>query len=206
MYKYIQPETYMDLLLEINNAVNEHERVVAIITENITRVAEKADIKIEILSETVTNWLAKVKNVIRDEKLQPQQVENTATILAALMSLGNKQDEEAFDVDNLGSVLYNMQNPNVDPRESKEALITLRGIGQYQNTYKEQALQAINDPGTINNFIGKIQAAIEPVMNRNMSKESQAKSSETQNSLIKPSNENDPDDPNNNSPVDQPTF
>ncbi len=196
----------MDLLLEINNAVNDKEEVAAIITENITLIAKSADVSKEILCETVTNWLAKVKNVVRDEKLKPEQVENTATILAALMSLANKQDEEAFAVKNLGSVLYNIENPSVDPRENKEALITLRGIGQYQKTYKEQAVQALNDPGTISNFIGKIQSQIEPVMNRNMSKESQANKPETQNQMIKPSTDNPDDSPTDNSPSDQPTI
>lgn len=190
----------MDLLLKINAAANEQEQQFAIISENLTMIAEKADITKEILSETVTNWLAKVKNVVRDEKLKPEQVENTATILAALISLTNKQDEDAFNVDNLGSVLYNMSNPSVDPKENKEALITLRGIGQYQKTYKQQALQALNDPGSISNFVGKIQSQIEPVMNRNLAKESQAK---TQEPMIKPSTDQPTDD---NSPTDQPTM
>jgi len=163
----------MELLREINKAVNEKLSSDAIITENLRLIAEHAKLKPEQLNESITQWLAKVKNVVRDEKLQPQQVENTATILAALMSLANKQDEEAFNVKDLGSVLYNVENPQVDPKVSKESLITLRGIGQYQNTYKQQALEALNDPGSISNFIGKIQATIEPVMNRNMSKETQ---------------------------------
>lgn len=195
----------MDLLLEINNAANELERVAEIITENISIIAGKADISEELLSESITQWLAKVKNVVRDEKLQPQQVENTATILAALMSLTNPQDEEAFNVKNLGSTLYNVENPKVDANVNKEALITLRGIGQYQKTYKEQALQALNDPGTISNFIGKIQAEIEPVMNRNLSKESRANTPEVQNQPKPPSPEGPegPDDqpPEGSSPM-----
>ncbi len=165
------------LLSIINKAADEYivnEETLGIIAKNLDYVREGIDISAVQLDEAITNWIARAKNAIRDDKMSVEQKQNAAAVFAALLALTNKHLEGSYNASgDLGQILTDISGD--DPEADLAATKKLRNMGRSSETYLQQAIQAVENPGEIGKFATALQAKIEPVMNRNKSQEMQQK-------------------------------
>ena len=145
-----------------------------LIENNILLLIEQSeDIEnVEQLNEAVTTWLAKVRNAVATNKLKPELKRSVAEILGALEAISNEDFAEALDEKgDLGVILYNVSGK--DPDLSNAALKRLREIGRNPSLkqFVANALAILDDPTKIDSYTKKIQAKIEPVMNKKLNRE-----------------------------------
>jgi len=160
------------LLFEINKKAKSTLTENEIIDSNINIVENYLSMSTEQLNEAVTTWLAKVRNIITTGKLNPAKKDAVTRILGALAAISNPDLADALDTEgDLGTILFNAGGE--DNHKSNEGLQRLLMLGKHPSvkTFMANALRAVEDPQAIEAFTKKIQAKIDPVMNKRLSKE-----------------------------------
>jgi len=162
----------MSLIQDINKSVKLHEQQADVFTMNVVLLSEDINESPEFITEAITNWLAKVGNVVGGGKLDPEKAKSVSEILGAVTALGNADTAAAFDEKgDLGTVLYKASSQN--PQESNAALKRLREIGRHESarTYTQQAAQAMTDPATFAKYAQKAKGEIDQTMRTLLAKQ-----------------------------------
>lgn len=159
----------MDLLSQINEQVNVTMAENAVISNNITLLAEHLSLSMEQLNEAITTWLSKVRNTIGTGKLDPAKKDSVVSILGALSALSNPDLADALDEKgDLGTILYNAGGK--DKLKSNAALQRLLMIGREPSVkaFVANAMKAAEDPHAAEALTKQIQVKIEPIMNKKL--------------------------------------
>lgn len=162
------------LLYQINENVNYVVVERAIIANNLPLLAEYLSMSTEQLNESVTTWLAKVRNIITNGKLDPAKKDSVIKILGALAAISNPDLADALDdKGDLGTILFNAGDK--DKAKSNAGLQRLLMLGKDPSVkaFVANATKAVEDPQAIDTFTKQIQAKIEPVMNKRLGVERQ---------------------------------
>lgn len=160
------------LLFQINEHANNTIVESAIINDNIDILTEYLSMSTDQLNEAVTTWLAKVRNVISNGKLDPSKKESIIKILGALAAVSNPDLADALDAKgDLGTILFNAGDK--DNMKSNAGLQRLLMIGRDPSvkTFVANAAKAVENPQAIDTFTKQIQSKIEPIMNKKLGKE-----------------------------------
>lgn len=160
------------LLFQINEHANNTIVESAIINDNIDILTEYLSMSTDQLNEAVTTWLAKVRTVISNGKLDPSKKDSIIKILGALAAVSNPDLADALDAKgDLGTILFNAGDK--DNMKSNAGLQRLLMIGRDPSvkTFVANAAKAVEDPQAIDTFTKQIQAKIEPIMNKKLGKE-----------------------------------
>ncbi len=167
----------MDLFQQINNETRSTELVEQTILNNLQLMVKDEDQTIVDLHEAATQWLAKLKNVVSNNNLQPEQKQNAIYALSALMALSVPEFADAIDEKgDIGLVLYNVNSSN--PQDSDWALKRLIAIGRHPSIskgYQAKAKAAIEDPDTLNQTVSKIQLPIDKLMTKKLAKQKETR-------------------------------
>lgn len=177
------------LLLEINEQADNVVAENAIIDHNLTLLSEYLSLSAEQLNEAVTSWLAKIRGLSAAGKfagkmgrgatgIPAEKKDAVAKILGALDAITNPDLADALDEKgDLGSILLKVSSENKD--ESNAALHRLLGIGNHpsvksfvENAQKVmQSIEVRNNTQPFEALTKKIQAKIEPIMNKKVATE-----------------------------------
>ena len=159
------------LLHQLNEAANETLAEEELISRNIVRLIETSEgLDLEQINETITSYLNTAARAAEGGKLDDSQKENVASVFAAVAALINPDLADAFDERNdLGAILYKADAGGDEAGNA--ALNRLREIGNHPSarTFKQQAIQAVNDPARIKSMADKLRIKIEPIMNKKIS-------------------------------------
>jgi hypothetical protein len=162
----------MNLLQQINEHMNEQQMFEQQSTIKISRMLEGTKLTNEILTEAITNWLAKLRGVVAKETMKPQEKQPAAEILGAVIALTQPGIASAFnDRNDIGTVLNLAAGQNKDM--SRAALKRLQNIGNHESVaqYTEEALEALDDITKLTELTKRVQIKIDQLMRRNLAKE-----------------------------------
>lgn len=163
------------LLFEINKSADDTIAENMIIDSNIDFLTEYLSMSTEQLNEAVTTWIAKVRNIISRGKLDPSKKDSVVKILGALSAITNPDLAAALDVKgDLGTILFNAGGrDNVKSNAGLQRLLMIANDPSIK-AFVANAEKAVLSPQTIEAFTKKIQAKIEPVMNKKLATERMA--------------------------------
>ena len=128
----------------------------------------------EQLSETVTEWLAKVRNTVGKGTLDPNKKVGVTRVLGALMAMSNPDIADALnEKGDLGTVLYSVGGEN--KQDSNAALQRLAQLGRHPSvkSFTEKAAQVIDDPDAATLLTKQVQGKIDQVMRKTLAQERQ---------------------------------
>jgi len=184
----------MTLLTQINEAAS----ALMLKERKIQQLVEFSGLELETINEAVTQFLRSAVNRIEkgEFKAAPNEKseefnakkERLISALAAVSALTDINTALAYEPDEgntavgvegdknsvpLGSVLQNFYGRNGEEAH-KAAQARLVQIGrEVSPTLRQAAAKAVDDTASIREYVGKLQTAIEPVMNRLISMERQ---------------------------------
>ena len=164
----------MNLLSQINENANKVIIEAALIDKNITQISEYLSMSTEQLNEAISTWLAKVRNVTASGSLNPEKKQDVIKILGALNAISNEDLADALDEKgDLGTILFNAGSR--DKTMSNAGLQRLLMIGNEPSvrTFVANVAKEIDDATAIDTLTKKIQAKIEPIMNKKLALERQ---------------------------------
>jgi len=163
----------MDSLLhEINKQTDDVITEREIISSNINLVANYLSMSTDQLNESISTWLAKVRNTASTGNLNPEKKDSVVKILGALSAISNPDLADALDEKgDLGTILFNAGGK--DKAMSNAGLQRLLMIGNHPSvkSFVANVAQSIDDPQSISTLTKQIQAKIEPVMNKRLAAE-----------------------------------
>ena len=170
------------LLFQINKQADDALIENEIISANLDLLVDYLSIPDDQLNEAISTWLAKVRNEVASGRLketEPETVKIKQGIiraLGALSAISNPDLADALDDEgNLGRILFDAGGSDEDA--SKAALQKLALIGGHPSvkTFVANVAADIDNAQAIDSLTKKIQAKIEPIMNKKRSLEARSK-------------------------------
>jgi len=160
------------LLFQINKQADETLIENEIVNGNIDLLSNYLSMSTEQFNESVSTWLANVRNVASTGSMNPEKKDSVVKILGALAALSNPDLADALDEKgDLGTILFNVGGK--DKMKSNAGLQRLLMMGNHPSvkSFVANAQSVIDDPQSIAELTKQIQAKIEPVMNKKLSME-----------------------------------